>query len=116
MWLSVACASGVWAAVAWMEGSIPGGMLLFTIAAAALRLASWHGSERKRLRGLVGIERQYEPVRVMAAAGASGQSQNDKILWLTLGVAVISLAAALWGVIWVFTWALCELHHYLHPN
>jgi len=50
VWVSVAIAAGVWAAVSAMCGKAPGGAILAVVGIAAFRLASWHWSERRRLR------------------------------------------------------------------
>lgn len=95
LWISVAVASGVWAAVAWMHGRGPGGALLVFCAIAALFPASWHGSERRRLVGKVLMaERVWNPAPIQTARRGN---ESDAVLWITLAVAmgVPAIAAAM---------------------
>ena len=57
---SMACASGVWAAVALLHDNGPGGLLGAVGAAVALRLAWWHAAEWRRLRRLAAAETRWE--------------------------------------------------------
>lgn len=96
MWVSGAVASGVWAAVAMMHQSAPGGAILVAVAIVALRLATWHGSERSRLRRLVLPEElRWNPPPVVRRARE--ERPVDPVLWL--GVAVcVGLPALLCGL------------------
>lgn len=103
MWLSVACASGVWAAVAWMNGRVPGGALLGFLAIVALRLASWHCGERRRLHGKVlAAERIWNPPPDTPAMRRDG---SDFLMWwvaLAVGTGVPAIAAAV-HLFWKFS-------------
>jgi len=102
MWISGAVALGVWAAVAGMYGRIPGGSLLAFLAIVALRLASWHWSERRRLIGKVLMaERVWNPPA--PSRSASRWDEGDAVLWLTLAVAMgVPAIAAVVHLIWKF--------------
>lgn len=92
LWISVAVASGVWAAVAWMHGRGPGGALLVFCAIVAFRLGTRHGSERRRLVGKVLMaERVWNPT---AHSGTARCDHNAAVLWITLAVLVIVPAIA----------------------
>lgn len=100
--ISVAVASGVWAAVAWMNGRGPGGALLGFGAIAAFRLASWHGRERRRLIGKVlPTERVWNPTPERTA---TRRDESDFVLWVALAVAmgVPAIAAAV-HLFWKFS-------------
>ena len=92
LWITVASASGVWAAVAWMNGRGPGGALLVVCAIVAFRLGSWHGSERRRLIGKVlPDELTWNPA---SNGGTARCDHNAAVIWITLAVLVIVPAIA----------------------
>lgn len=93
VWISVACASGVWAAVAWMHGRVPGGALLCAATIAVLRLATWHWSERRRLRE----EMRWNPIGYPPRTDPA----EDRVVWVSLAVAAgIPAVAAAVHLIW----------------
>ena len=102
MWISGAVALGVWAAVAGLYAKKSGGAFLALLAIVALRLASWHWSERRRLKDKVMLaERVWNPPAPERPAHTANES--DAVIWLTLAVAfgVPAIAAAV-HLIWKF--------------